>query len=231
MTATFNLSGAPVGVYSVRVSSPLWGTNVLANAFEVLPAGEAKLETSLVVPSQLGYHAVATIYVEYRNTGNAAMPAPLLVLTAIQNQREGAFLTLRKAGLVQGFWTSADPAGFRHSVQLLASGDTPGVLQPGESVRVPVYYAGWQQPWDFSYPPFQWNLGVLKAEDTNAVDWASLKAGMKPSSISAEAWDTIWANFVAQVGTTWGGYVRMLDDNATCRTIGNTRSPWPPMAQ
>jgi YD repeat-containing protein len=219
LTATFNLSSVPVGRYSLRVSSPFWGTNTLADAFEVLPAGEARLETSLIVPSQLGYHAVATIWVEYRNTGNAAMSAPLLVLSATQNGREGAFLTLQQVGLVEGFWTSADPAGFSHSVQILASGDTPGVLQPGDSVRVPVYYAGWKQNptppiWDFSYPPMNWNLGVLRADDTNAVNWASLKSSMKPATISAEAWEVIWAGFTNQVGATWGDYVRMLDDNA-----------------
>jgi len=37
------------------------------------------------------------------------------------------------------------------------------VLQPGESFNVPVYYAGWQQPWNFSYPPVSWNLGVVQA--------------------------------------------------------------------
>jgi RHS repeat-associated protein len=214
LTATFNLSSVPVGRYSLSVSSPFWGTNTLADAFEVLPAGEARLETSLIVPSQLGYHAVATIWVEYRNTGNAAMSAPLLVLTATQNGREGAFLTLQQVGLVEGFWTSADPAGFSHSIQILASGDTPGVLQPGDSVRVPVYYAGWQQPWDFSYPPMNWNLGVLQANDTNAVNWAALKASMKPATINAEAWEVIWAGFTNQVGATWGDYVHMLDDNA-----------------
>jgi len=219
LTATFDLTQVPTNTYSLRVSSPLWGTNTLANAFEVLPIVPAKLETALIVPAQLGYHAVATIYVEYRNTGNAAMPAPLLVLTATQNGREGAWLTLHDRRLVEGFWTSADPEGFSHSIQILASGDTPGVLQPGDSVRVPVYYAGWQQNptppiWDFTYPPMNWNLGVLRADDTNAADWTALKASMKPATINAEAWDVIWDGFTNQVGTTWGGYVRMLDDNA-----------------
>jgi len=216
LTAAFNLSSVPVGRYSVRVSSPLWGTNTLANAFEVVGGVPApKLETSLIVPSQLGYHAVATIWVEYRNTGNAAMPAPLLVLTATQNGREGAFLTLQQVGLVEGFWTSADPAGFGHSVQILASGDTPGVLQPGDSFRVPVYYAGWQQPWDFSYPAMNWNLGVVRADDTNAVAWTALKTSMRPATINTEAWEVTWAGFTNQVGTTWGDYTKMLDDNAT----------------
>jgi len=37
---------------------------------------------------------------------------------------------------------------------------------------------------------------------------------MRPDTISTQAWDVLWANFTAQVGTTWGDHVRMLDDNA-----------------
>ncbi len=214
LMATFNLSSVPVGRYSVRVSSPTWGTNTLADAFEVLPAGEARLTTHLTVPGQLGYHGVATIWVQYANTGHVAMPAPLLVLTATQNGQEGAWLTLQDHRLVEGFWTSAQPEGFSHSIQILASGDTPGVLQPGESVQVPVYYAGWKQPWDMSYPPIYFNLGVLRADDTNAVNWAALKTSMKPATINADAWEVLWAGFTNQIGTTWGDYAQMLDDNA-----------------
>ena len=214
LTATFNLSGVPVGTYSVRVSSPFWGTNILADSFQVLPPGEARLETSLIVPSQLGYHVLGTIYVEYRNTGNAPMPAPLLMLTATQGGREGAMLALNSIQLVSSFWTSAQPQAPSHSVQLLASGNTPGVLQPGESLRAAVYYSGWEQPWDFGYPPMNWNLGVLRANDTNAVNWSALKGTMKPATMDAGAWDALWAAFTNQAGTTWGGYVQMLDDNA-----------------
>jgi RHS repeat-associated protein len=214
ITATFTAGTVPPDVYSVRVSRGD-DSDTLVNAFKVLPDGEAKLETNLIVPSQLGYHVPATIYVEYRNAGDASMPAPLLLLTATQNGHEGAFLTLEAGRVVQGFWTSAMPEGFSHSVQILASGEDPGVLRPGESARVPVYYAGWQQPWDFSYPAIQFNLGVLTAHNTMQVEWAALKDSMKPASISAEAWEAIWANFVSQVGDTWGDYLKMLDENAS----------------
>ncbi len=213
ITATFAADSVPAGVYSIRISRG-GDSDTLANAFEVLSAGEAKLETDLIVPSQLGYHGTATIYVEYRNAGNASMPAPLLVLTATQNGREAAFLTLQAVRLMEGFWTSAEPEGFSHSIQILASGEVPGVLQPGESFRVPVYYAGWQQPWNFSYPPFHFSLGVLKTDDTTPVNWSELKSEMKPSSMSSEAWDATWATLVAQLGNTWGDYVKMLGDNA-----------------
>jgi RHS repeat-associated protein/uncharacterized repeat protein (TIGR01451 family) len=212
ITAAFGAGTLAPGAYSVRVTSAAGGSAILTNAFQVLVGGLANFATDLVVPSWIGIHAPATVQSQYRNTGDAPMPAPLLVLTAAGCGREGAFLTTQPWMLADGLWTSAEPAGFSHAVQFLGSGQTPGVLQPGESFTVPTYYAGWQQPWGCG--TVNWNLGVLKAEDPTPVDWTSLKDSMRPASIDAEAWDALWASFTAQVGTTWGDYVRMLDDNA-----------------
>ena len=57
------------------------------------------------------------------------MPAPLLVLSNPNNDRP--LMTLDLALVTQGFWTSAIPDGFNTSISILASGSTPGVLQPG----------------------------------------------------------------------------------------------------
>ena len=35
------------------------------------------------------------------------------------------FLTLDQSRITQGFWTSAVPDGFSHTIQILASGKTP----------------------------------------------------------------------------------------------------------
>ena len=56
--------------------------------------------------------------------------------------------TLDKSRVVSGFWTSAIPQGYSNTVEILASGKVPGLLEPGESVTVPVYYAGMQLPWN-----------------------------------------------------------------------------------
>ena len=67
-----------------------------------------------------------------------------------------------------------NPAGYSQSVQILASGATPGVLAPGESVRVPVYYAGWNIiQWDFIDPVLNFSLKAIKSDDATAVDWPS----------------------------------------------------------
>jgi RHS repeat-associated protein len=216
ITAIIAAGSVPAGSYTVRVTRPDSSFAQLNNVFTMIAGGLPKLVTNLILPKTMGRHAPATIYVEYSNTGSAPMPAPLLVLTGSHKGVPGAFLTLNPALHNAGFWTSAQPAGFSHSVQFLAGGNTPGTLQPGESFRVPVYYAGWQYNlWDFSDNTFNWNLGVMQADDPTAVDWASMKDDMRPSSMAPDAWNAVWSSFVTKVGTTWGNYLTVLDNNAS----------------
>ncbi len=210
--AEFNFQAIPVGDYSLRVTSEGKSAEL---PFTVFAGGTPNLKTKIIVPQTVGYHGIATIWVEYENTGDAAMPAPLLEVSGIQTGRRAAILTLDYSRMYQGFWTSAMPVGFANSVQFLANGATPGLLQPGESGRVPVYYAGWQLPWLIpSYPPIIFDLSVLTADNTKLIDWPSLQDFMRPPSISSEAWVPVFANLQAQTGTTWGNYVTMLNDNA-----------------
>ena len=206
----------PPGTYSVQISLGTGASATLTNALQVLGTGAAQIKTSLTLPNAIGFHAPSTIYSHLGNVGDAATPAPLIVLTATGNEREGAFLTQNPNLVAQGLWTSADPAGFGHSVQFLGSGQTPGSLLPGESLTVPTYYAGWQQPWGFSSAT--WTLGVIQTDDPTPIDWTSFKSSMRPPSIPTEAWDAIWTVFTREVGNTWGGYVTSLDNN--CAYLG-----------
>jgi len=214
LTITEAAGALPPGLYSVRASLASGAFGILPNSFQVLSNAAPNLVTSLTLPSYVGYHAPSTVYSEYGNKGDAAMLAPLVILTATQNGTQGALLTENSGLVAQGLYTSANPSGFSHSIQFLGSGRTPGVLQPGENFNFPTYYAGWQQPWNFSYPPVNWNLGVIQATDPTPVDWSSQEYSLEPSTIPADAWNAIWMSFSNQVGTTWGGYVTMLDNNA-----------------
>jgi RHS repeat-associated protein len=210
--ADFNFPAIPANNYQLTVST---GTNSASLPFTVIQGIGPKLVTKLHVPSRIGYHQPATIYVEYSNIGDAPMPAPMLTVSAEQNGSQGAILTLDSSKVGRYFFAYSLPAGFEHSVQFIASGATPGLLRPGESKTVPVYYAGWQIPWDFGYHLIYFNLGILTATNTGIIDWPSLEAGMTPTTAPTDAWNAIFANFTNRVGNTAGGYVQALDDNAT----------------
>ena len=218
VTTTFAAGSVPADTanpYSLRVTRPGAVPASLADCFTMKPTGEAHLETRLILPSSVGRHAVATLYVEYANTGDVSMSAPLLVL--VSGDPDGSdrpLMTLDQSRLSGGFWTSAIPEGFSESVQFLASGSQPGILGPGESGRMPVYYAGLLTPWDFSDTRVEFVVGVLDPSSTITVDWNSLKDSIRPDYVQADAWEAIWANFTAAAGPTWGSYLSMLDENA-----------------
>src|SRR5206468_11288682 len=86
-----------------------------------------------------------------------------------------ALLTLAPSLVKEGLWSSTTvPAGFSNTIQILATGGTPGLLQPGESIQVPIYYAGWQVPWDIpAYPNFRPEVGIADFTDTTPIPWST----------------------------------------------------------
>ena len=144
LTATFDLGEVPEGLYSVIVTRADGTTAELTAAFTVTSPAPGHLVTNLILPSAMGRHISSTIYVQYSNTGGQALPAPLLVLYAPPETVDGQTITnlplftLNPALQVSGYWTSALPAGYSHTVQILATGtEVPGWLEPGESITVP----------------------------------------------------------------------------------------------
>jgi RHS repeat-associated protein len=263
----------PPGTYSVEVSKPGITPAVLADALTIDPQGSGKLVTSMVVPWGVGWHDATTLYVQYSNTGDAPIPAPLLVVDAytghyvwrvnlvnflsrqhvnqmdfndfqsalnfqtnfnldensgevvqndltdaedpvfVDNTVHGAILALDPT-VGQGFWTVGSlRAGFSHTIEFLASGKTPGVLQPGESVQVPVYYSGWGA--DGRFDPKNFTLSTINQTDSTPIDWSSIQAGLQPPGMSSAAWNGMFAKLTAGVGEAWGDFVRLLDQNAS----------------
>lgn len=111
---------------------------------------------------------------------------------------------------------TSEPVGYSSTVEVLASGATPGLLEPGESITVPVYYAGWilTAPYKQYYPPYTFTLGVLQANNTSLINWSSIEQSSQPAGVSATAWSAIFANLEASTGSTWGDYVQYLDSEA-----------------
>jgi RHS repeat-associated protein len=170
---------------------------------------------NVVAPPSLTSTDPAVVTVQYRNTGLIPMPAPVLQLTASQNGNLGAFLTLDPTLINVGHNTNTTPTHFAPAVEMLASGDTPGVLQPGESGAVAVYYGGWlSSGWNAASPGVAFTVGVLFGNNTTAIDWPSMESSMQPPGVPNSAWPAVFANLTTQLGPTWGSYVQRLDSDA-----------------
>jgi RHS repeat-associated protein len=216
LTAVFGAGAIPAGTYGIQVTRGDGATAILPQSVTITSGGKGVLETNLIVPFPIGYHQASTFYVSYRNTGSAAMLAPLLNLTGVMDGAAGALLSLDPANANLPFTTDTNPPGFSQSVQILASGATPGLLQPGESVTVPVYYGGWLRGlWDLTRPPISFSVGVTEADDTTPIDWNSLKDSLRPSTISVASWSGIYSNVTAELGSNWGSYITRLDNIAS----------------
>ena len=163
--STLRLTDLPrtAGVYSIWVTRN--GRTVeLSNAFEVTAGGTAHLATNLVVPGAIGNGSPVkqTLWVEYANTGTVAMPAPLLQVTG----DDGTLLTASEDVANAMLLARTGLIGLGNSIQLLGIGSssTPGILQPGESGRIAVYYVG--QGKGRTAGQLAFSLGNLTAMDT-----------------------------------------------------------------
>ncbi|NCC59761.1 MAG: DUF11 domain-containing protein, partial [Verrucomicrobiae bacterium] len=164
---------------------------------------------NLIVPESVGRHALATLYVEYENTGTLPITSPVLVVYG----SEKALMTLDASIVTAGFWTPSKPQGFNDTIEILASGQTPGVLMPGEKGRVPVYYAGLLQPWSWE-PKVDFYITVMASKDTYPMNYDALYETLNFGTEDPEAISVLWNNFKQMVGPTRGDYVSMLSRNA-----------------
>ncbi|MDH4318990.1 MAG: DUF11 domain-containing protein, partial [Desulfobulbaceae bacterium] len=217
LDALFDMGLLPEGRYDVQVSNGL-GTYVVQNGFEiVLP--QPRVEAWLILPAGLRRHGVATIYIEYKNTGNVATPAPMLKLVSSdEDNSDKPLLTLDSSKVIQNFWSATMPPGAAHSVSFLAdgNGNSPGVLEVGESGRVPVYYSGLLPPYNMSDTRVEFEVLMIKGDDPTMYGWddSGYQAEMKPDTIDQTAWGLIYNNLATGVGPTWGDYITTLSENA-----------------
>jgi hypothetical protein len=226
ISAFFASNTIPPGTYTVCASSGAVA-QCLTNLLTVIKGGQPDFHASFFVPSVVGYHQPSTLYVYYANTGTAPMPAPLLLFTGTQSGLPGPILTLQsnqnasiaavEAALLSNFTRGVtnSPPGFTTTAQILASGSVPGLLQPGESNQVPIYYAGWLEPWNFNRPPLIFTLGAITAADPTPINWTTFGQQVRPAGLSDAAWGVEFTNLQNEIGPTWGGYVAALDSDAT----------------
>ncbi len=140
----FNLAGVPAGSYQVAVKQ---GDATATVPLEVAGAVGPKFEADIIVPNGLGLNTVNTLYVEYKNTGDMPMVAPLLQVTG--HGFGIPVFSLEPKSLGGSFWAASRPENLPSDPTFYASGRIPGILLPGESGRQTVYFLGMRRafPW------------------------------------------------------------------------------------
>ncbi|NCS06775.1 MAG: hypothetical protein GPJ07_09250, partial [Microcystis aeruginosa G13-07] len=200
--ATFDLQGLSTGAYDVKVNNATQ-TAILDGAFTVTAGERGRLETQFNLPSALRPGQAGVVTVNYANAGETDIVSPLLVLSAIN-----ANLQLLDGSLSDNY-------------QFLAVGSEgpAGILSPGERGTLSLVF----HP-TVSTGEVNLNLRSLSAGE-QPLDWSEIKDNSRPNFISDEAWEGIWNNFIASVGTTPQEYVAALADNAnTFSQLGNSIS-------
>lgn len=194
--ATFDLTGLTAGAYDLTVADGgLDATR--ADGFTVTTGAAGKLVVNLSIPSISRALARTTATVNYENTGETDIPAPLLFLTS-----DTGILRLPEQAAYQGkslafLGVNPDgpagilPAGFKGTITVQVF-NTSNVNSQGVTYRL-----------------------QSVADPAKPVDWAALKAEMRPGSVPTDAWEPIFATFVAGVGPTLGSYQQKLADVAT----------------
>jgi RHS repeat-associated protein len=192
--ATFNLNGAATGAYTVTVQDGSQ-TATARGTFQVVPATTGNpVQLVLTPPALVSAGRDSIVYVTATNTSNNDILAPLLQLTA-----DGATLKLPSQTTFQG-----------PSLYLMATSPTgpAGTLTPGESVQVEIQFQSIT-----TTPTINFQLNY--ADDSQPMDWASQQATLQLPSISNAAWPIVYANVVANMGSTVASYHAALATDAT----------------
>jgi RHS repeat-associated protein len=196
--ATFNLAGATPGSYGVEVQQGAPSATA-PSAFQVTAtATQAPLGVALTTPQFIRSGRTGTIVVSYKNTTSNDLVAPLL---QIASTNTSVF-----------FSTPDNPNNFTQSALVLAvaSAGPAGILRPGQGGQLTLTLLS-NDPINNDSVPVQ----VAQVEAGQQLNLAAQQPVLKPSNISTAAWNVIFGNVMALVGSTTDSYDAALAQAAT----------------
>ncbi len=160
---------------------------------------------SMSAPQYVRGNSYGTITITYANNLDHEIAAPLLNVTATN-----ALLRLPDETSF-----SSDKAEF---LGISTSGPA-GVLEPGFRGQITLFFqvniTDLTSNVSFNlYPSLDYyNIGDVGTTQ-EPIDWASVEASFRPSSISVDAWPAVWSNFLASVGSNVAQFHTRLDIDA-----------------
>ena len=205
--ARFGMTGTTTGVYDVYAVWPGGGEASLPGAFSVSSGTGPHLEAHLVAPSAVRPGRQYVLWLEYANTGDADMPAPL-------------FLVSSSLGVPMRLSPSEPYITGTLQVLGINFAGPAGTLGTNSQNRIPIYFqvpagAGARQ-----MLPFE--LSIMKA-DATPVNWNTVENQMRPDGWSNESWSVLYQALIARLGPTYGEYQSTLSAEATAASQAGFR--------
>ncbi|MCY2987649.1 MAG: hypothetical protein NTY19_07265, partial [Planctomycetota bacterium] len=199
--ATFDLFGAAPGFYTVMVQQGTQSATA-SSPFEVraplVGGGPALPSAALITPQFVRSGRTATIVITYSNPNSNDIVAPLLEVDSTN------------AHVL--FSAPDDPNNYVSSIQFLgvAPSGPAGILRPGQSGQLTVTLASNDAVDGDTIP-----VTVTQIQPGQTIDWASQLSAIKPPSIPTLAWNVVFNNLRAAIGTTTDSYNAALSQAAT----------------
>ena len=130
LDALFDLTGVTAGSYFVEISKPGYAPFQYGQPFIVTDGSGGTLVGRILVPYEVKPDREYIGWIEYANTGDGNIAAPLLRLTSVQNVLLGLVQSGQLNTSMPLTATSAEFVG-------IAFEGAAGILRPGASYRVP----------------------------------------------------------------------------------------------
>lgn len=194
---TFDLDGAAVGTYDLRVGQAA-AEVLLEDSVEVVVGVAGRLQVDVDLPEAMRSFSTDTIRVTYSNTGDTDVLAP--------------FFMLKTDGYLNPWNGQNSQLPFFPST----SGGS-GVLRPGESgtFSVVIDSASGGAEIDVSL------TGTGIASPDVSMNWDGNASGLRPFFVPADVWPVIFGNFRSIVGETFGSLnLAMADAAADLASLG-----------
>ena len=197
--ATFDFTGLAEGEYALRATGPAGELSELAGAVTVAAGTGGDLRVALAFPPEVRYGPFS-IPLEYENTGDADLLAPLLELTGpagiafgLQAGRTDATDTIRFLG-----YSPTGPAG---------------ILRPGQKVRLEFFCD--------AYDPgaYDFELTSIVADPTDptpeVLSWGEFGRQNLPSWVDGAGWDALWRILAVDAGGSLYEYSAQMAGHLT----------------
>ena len=194
--ATFDTTGLPVGTYDVEVVKSGY-TVALYDVVEVVPGVAADVEVHLSAPDVTRPGWTSQVVIDYRNTGNVDMVAPLMLLTA-----PGANLA----------WPGESTTYSTMLLMGISPEGPAGILSPGQAGSITL-----EATPGTGVSEIDFTLSTI-ADPSTQFDWDSFKNDYAPEASKSSA-DSVAADTAAT--TSWDSYF-----DAFKSAVGETAGSW-----